>query len=334
MKIGVLSLAHHHAEGYIQNLLAAPGVELLGFADEDPQRGERYTHQFGVYRFNSYEELLAEGADGVLVCSENSRHRPLVEMAAAAGAHVLCEKPLATTVEDAWAMVQACARAGVILMTAFPMRFSAPVLEVKTRLDGGDLGQVYCLNAANQGEMPAKLRTWFVDKELAGGGALFDHTVHLADLMRWYLNSEVREVYAQTNRIFHRDQVEVETGGLVMLTFENGVFATIDPSWSRPDYWPTWGGLGFELVTERGAVQVDAFRQNITVYRPDLQRPVWNHWGSDINAAMIAEFIASIRLGRPPRATGMDGLRATEITLAAYRSAESGQPVQLERIDG
>lgn len=331
MKIGILSFAHLHAEAYIRNLMAAPRIELIGIGDEDLARGAHFASQFGTHLFESYEALLAARPDGVLVCSENSKHRPLVEMAAAAGVHVLCEKPLATNPADARAMVSACRQAGVILMTAFPMRFSAAIREVRMRLAAGDLGRPYCFNATNQGELPRKHREWFVDRDLAGGGAVADHTVHLADIMRWYLQSEAAEVYAQTNRIFHGDEVQVETGGLVMLTFENGVFATIDTSWSRPDYWPTWGGLGLEMVTERGAVVVDAFKQNLTVYRPDLQRPVWSHWGSDINAAMIAEFIAAIREGRQPLVTGEDGLRAVEIVAAAYRSAETGQPVKVER---
>lgn len=332
MKIGILSVAHHHAEvNYVTKFRAIPGVELMGVADEDQERGEGFSRQYRVPLFKSYSDLLAAGPDGVIVCSENNKHRPLVEMAAAAGVHVLCEKPLATRVEDAQAIVEACERAGVILMTAFPLRYNAPVLEVKTRLEAGDLGQVYCFNATNQGELPRKYREWFVDKELAGGGAVFDHTVHLADLMRWYLKCEAVEVYAQTNKIFHGHEVEVETGGLVMVTFENGVFATIDCSWSRPDYWPTWGGLGFEMITERGAVVLDAFKQIVQVYRPDIQRPVWYWWGSDEDQFMIEDFLASIREGRAPRVTGEDGLRAVEIALAAYRSAETGQPVKLER---
>lgn len=331
IKIGILSFAHLHAEAYIQNLKAMPDVLLIGIADEDLERGRRFAAQFGVRLFDSYEALLAEKPDGVLVCSENSRHRPLVELAAAAGVHVLCEKPLATNPEDARAIVAACQQAGVILMTAFPVRFSAPIAEVKARLDSGDLGAPLCFNGVNQSELPRKHREWFVDRELAGGGALIDHTVHLADLMRWFLHSEVREVYAQTNRIFHANSVDVETGALVMLTFENGVFASIDASWSRPDYWPTWGGLALELVTERGAVTVDAFKQTLTVYSPQTQRPAWGYWGSDINAAMIAEFVAAVRDGRPPLVTGEDGLRAAEIVTAAYRSAESGQPARVER---
>ena len=330
MRIGILSFAHLHAGDYIHNLRNAPGVEMIGLADEVAQRGQHFAQIFNAPYFDSYEALLNARPDAVLVCSENSKHRPLVEMAADAKVHVLCEKPLATSPTDSQAMVDACRKAGVKLMTAFPMRFSTPLLEVKSRLDTGDLGRVYCFNATNQGEVPAHPhREWFVDKELAGGGALTDHLVHLADIMRWYLRSEVAEVYAQTNRIMHADSVQVETGGLVMLTFANGVFASIDCSWSKPDYYPTWGGLTFELVTERGAVIVDAFRQNLTVYSHDAKRPLWTYWGSDSNQAMIDEFAAAIREAREPRVTGIDGHRAVEIVAAAYESARTGQPVKL-----
>jgi predicted dehydrogenase len=329
VKIGLMSLAHHHAEAYLESLPHLPGVEITGLADDDRERGQRTARQFGARWFESYESLLDTKPDGVVICSENNRHRPLAEMAADAGSHVLCEKPLATTVEDCRAMINACDKAGVKLMTAFPMRFSAPLLEVKSRLDAGELGQVYCFNCTNQGELPRKHRDWFVDQALAGGGAVMDHTVHLADILRWYLSSEVVEVYAQTNRIFHADEVAVETGGLLMLTFANGVFATVDCSWSKPPYFPTWGGLTFELIAERGAVQVDAFRQNLTVYRHDLGRAAWLNWGSDANGAMIADFVAAIRENRPPRVTGVDGYRAVQVALAAYQSVQSGQPVRL-----
>jgi predicted dehydrogenase len=186
-----------------------------------------------------------------------------------------------------------------------------------------------CCNGTNQGELPKRHCEWFVDPELAGGGAVMDHTVHLADVLRWYLDSEVVEVYAQTNRILHGGEVEVETGGLLMLTFANGVFASIDCSWSKPDYYPAWGGLTFELVTERGSVLVDAFKQNLTVYSHTQQRPTWAHWGSDTNQAMLEEFVAAIREDRPPWVSGLDGYRALEVALAAYESARIGQPVRL-----
>jgi predicted dehydrogenase len=242
---------------------------------------------------------------------------------------VLCEKPLAPTRAEAAAMVAACEQAGVVLMTAFPMRYSAPLLEVKARLDADDLGQPYCFNTTNQGRLPAGQRPWFVDPALAGGGAVMDHTVHVADVLRWYLATEVVEVYAQTTRRLHGPELQVETGGLLMLTFANGVFASLDCSWSRPPYYATWGNVNLDLITDRGAVRVEAFRQNITVYRADLQRPTLAHWGSDNDQAMLADFLAAVRTGQPPRVTGVDGLRATEVVEAAYESARTGQPVKL-----
>ena len=333
MRLGIMSFAHLHAEAYTQNLRALPDVELIGFSDTDPARGRHFAELYGARWFETHEALLAEKPDGVIVCSENARHKELALMAAEAGAHVLCEKPLATTVEDARAIIEACRRAGVRLMTAFPMRFSAPVIEVKKALDAGTLGHVYGCSATNQGQLPrlhtAYPRDWFVDKELAGGGAAADHIVHVADLLRWYLGSEVVEVYAEVNDVFYSREVsDVETGGLVMLTFANGTFATIDFSWSKPANYPTWGGLTMELVGENGLVTLDPFKQVAAVYHQQ-KSPRWAYWGSDANQAMIAEFVAAIREGRQPAITGEDGLRAVEIVQAAYRSAEQGQPVRL-----
>ena len=140
MKIGVMSLAHLHALGYIRLLSARPDVEL---AVADPDAGERppgesggraLAEELGVDRyFDTYEELLDWAPDGVVVCSENSRHRELTELAAAAGAHVLCEKPMATTVADGEAMVAACAAAGVHLMVAYPVRFSRQFRALQAR---------------------------------------------------------------------------------------------------------------------------------------------------------------------------------------------------------
>ncbi len=332
MKIGIMSFAHLHAEAYIQNLRAIPGVEMIGLADEDNDRGKHFAQIFDATLYPSYAALLAEKPDGVIVCSENTRHRPLVEMAARAGVHVLCEKPLATTLEDAQAIIDACRAAGVRLMTAFPMRFSAPLQQIKTRLDAGGLGPVYCLNTTNQGQMPIHHRRWFVDKELAGGGAMMDHIVHLADIFNWFFGDHVASVYAQSNRILHADTVDVETGGLVMLQYGDGLFATIDTSWSKPRNYPTWGGLTMELISERGLTVIDAFSQNLNVYQQEPAGHHWAYWGSDANQAMIEEFIAAIREGRQPRVTGEDGYFALAVALAAYESAASGQATRPARL--
>jgi predicted dehydrogenase len=328
-----MSFAHLHAEAYVETVRRMRDAQLVGAADEDSARGETFAAKLGVPLFPSYQDLLAEHLDGVIVCSETARHRAAVEMAARAGVHVLCEKPLATTLPDARAMVEACAREGVTLMVAFPMRFSAPLLEARRALDGGDLGKVACCVGTNQGQSPSLHRAWFGSKQLAGGGAVMDHTVHLVDVLRWYLHTEVAEVYAQTTGLLPGGNGDVETGGLILLSLANGLFASIDCSWSRPASYPTWGGLTLELIGERGVLRVDAFRQNLAIYPERSHAIQWQYWGSDANQAMMVEFVAAMRERRAPAVTGTAGYRALEVIVAAYESARTGQPVRLPLAD-
>jgi predicted dehydrogenase len=330
LRIGLLSAAHVHADGYAPILASMPDVELLGLADPDPARGKAFGRANGLAYLGSPEDLLDQHPDAVVITSENARHREDVEACAKAGVHILCEKPLATSAADARAIVDACASAGVLLMTAFPMRFSAPVRAVESAIREGEIGPVRAIAGVNQGQLPSRQRAWFADPLLAGGGALMDHVVHLADLYRWMLRAEVVEVFAFTNRILHADRAEVETGGLLLLTLSDGTFASIDCSWSRPDSYPTWGGLGMEIVGDRGILELDPFRQRFALHGEP--GPAWTFWGSDPDRAMLRAFVDAVREGRQPPITGLDGLRAVEVIEAAYRSAESGEPVRIDSI--
>jgi predicted dehydrogenase len=327
LRIGLLSAAHVHADGYAPILASMPDVELIGLADPDPARGEAFAQANGLAYLGSREALLEQQPDAVVVTSENARHREDVEACARAGAHVLCEKPLAPGASDARAIVDACVAAGVRLMTAFPMRFSAPVRAVEAAIRDGEIGPVRAIAGVNQGQLPSRHRAWFADAQLAGGGALMDHVVHLADLYRWLLGTEIVEVFAFTNRILHADRAEVETGGLLLLTLSDGTFASIDCSWSRPDSYPTWGGLGMEIVGDRGVLELDPFRQRFAIHGDPGQS--WTFWGSDPDRTMLRAFVDAVREGREPPISGLDGLRAVEVIEAAYRSAASGQPVSV-----
>ena len=332
MRFGIMSFAHVHAEGYVANLRAIPGVELVGFSDDDRRRGEHFAAAFGLRWFARHEELLDEGLDGVIVCSENAHHRAHVELAATAKVHVLCEKPIAVELADAVAMREACAAHGVRFMTAFPMRFDPAIRAVRGAVERGELGALQAVCGINHSEIPKAHRAWFADKALAGGGAVMDHTVHLTDLVRWYTGSEVEEVYAEVGNPFYPGEVDVDTAGLATLTFASGCFASIDCSWSRPTSYPRWGHLKMELFGERGALRVDGFAQVLTAYSRHLPRnPSWLGWGGDPNQAMIEEFLASIREEREPAVTWRDGYEALRVALACYASADAGQPVTLER---
>lgn len=329
IRVGMLSVAHVHAPWYLEALAAMPGLELIGLWDADHVLADARAGAVPTRVFAEAAMLLAQ-VDAVVIAGVNRDHRGLVEQAAAAGRHVLCEKPLATTVADATAIVEVCRAAGVRLMTAFPSRTSSVVEALAASIREGAVGDIVAFEGVNSGEMPDIHGAWFVDPELAGGGAVTDHVVHLADLYRWLSGSEVTEVYAVANRILQDGFDAVETGGLVSLRFAGGIFATIDCSWSKPRSYPTWGGMTLEVLGTGGALDMDAFRQHLTLYGRREEGVSWPYFGSDANTAMLAEFIAAVRQDREPAITGIDGLRAVEIVDAAYRSIASGQPVTLE----
>jgi 1,5-anhydro-D-fructose reductase (1,5-anhydro-D-mannitol-forming) len=327
LKVAVLSFAHGHAGGYLRHL-ASRGDIAVAAADPDSTptesgRGRQAADALGVPYFESYEQALAWGPDAVVVCSENSKHRELVELAAGAGAHVLCEKPLATTDADARAMVDAAERAGVALMVAFPVRFSPSFVALRKSVREGRLGDILSIVGTNNGKLPLD-RTWFTDPQLAGGGSIVDHVVHCADLIDSLLDAKATSVFAVANGILHSEaHTRVETGGLATIRYEGGIVATIDCSWSQPDSAPNWGGLTLEVVGTRGSVRIAPFAAHVDGFGGD--GALWLPYGADSDAVMIDEFLSAVTDGRRPQPDGGVGIRTTAIMTAALRSARSGK---------
>jgi predicted dehydrogenase len=251
-------------------------------------------------------------------------------MAAKAGVHVMCEKPIEVSLADAEAMHDVCLANKVNFMTAFPSRFSPSAVATKNLLTRGELGRILEVTGINHSEIPREHRAWFAQKALAGGGAVMDHTVHLVDLMRWLFECDVAEVYAEVDNLFYPGEVDVDTAGIAIITMANGVIASVDCSWSRPTYYPRWGNFRFDMIGENGFTMVDPLKQYHTVYSKTAPRnPMWVGWGSDSDQVMVNEFVASIREMREPSVTWNDGYQALRVALACYESSEKGQPVKL-----
>jgi predicted dehydrogenase len=321
VRLGLAGVAHLHAASYVVNAKSLPNCEITGVWDQDPERAKAFCANYGGTPEADRAALMAR-SDAVAVCSENARHAELSVAASQAGLHVLCEKPLATTVEDGERMVEAARKAGKLLMTAFPCPFAPAFERLAAKVRDGEIGRVVAVCATNRGTCPFD---WFVQTDLSGGGAMIDHTVHVADLLRRLLGSEPVRVTAMTgNRTYGQTW---EDTAMLTVEFADGVFATIDSSWSRPKVYKTWGDVTMNVVGERGVIEMDMFGQELSRYRPGEKTHQVIGFGSNFDRAMIVEFLAAIEEGRAPRVTGEDGLAAAKVAFAGYASARTGQPV-------
>jgi predicted dehydrogenase len=325
VRVGMISFAHEgHAASYAASLRRIPGVALVAVADDDETRGRSYATRLGATFHADYRDLLADRSiAAVVICSENARHREMVIAAAEAGKHILCEKPLATTREDGLAMIAACQRHGVKLQIAFPMRFSPPVIALREAVRAGAIGTPLMVMATNPGRMPPG---WFSDPALAGGGATMDHTVHVADLLRWIFEQEITSVYAEIDTRIHPG-LATDDVGVLLLDLDGGLAASLDASWTRAKTWPIWGGLTMEVIGERGVLSMNAFVQNIQHFDDRAGRYALVPFTEGGDPQLIQSFIDAIRVDAAPPVTGEDGLRALEVALCAYASAQCHEPV-------
>lgn len=320
MKVGIISFAHGHAYAYAEALKKMDGVELVGIADDNETRGVEASMRYNTSYYPTYEELLNQDLEAVIITSENAKHHEHVLAAAKKGKHILCEKPIATNKQDAVEMIDACKENNVFLQIAFPVRFSTPVAKAKQIIEEGELGSIVAIKGTNRGTNPGG---WFVEKDKSGGGAVMDHTVHLVDIMRWYMGSDVKEVYAEVDNLI--SDVAIDDCGIVTMEFENNVFASIDCSWSRNKTFPTWGDVTLEIIGTKGTLTVDAFAQKTDVY--SMEGAQWDFWGEDMNQDLVEDFVSNVKNGVPPTITGEDGLKAMEVALAGYESAKRKGPV-------
>jgi predicted dehydrogenase len=324
MKIGMMSFAHMHAYSYADGLMKLPGVEIAGIYDDDEKRGKEAAGSYHTKYFRDQDAFLAVDMDAVIICSENSRHKEMVVNAAKAKKHILCEKPIATNLEDAEEMISVCEEHGVILQIAFPVRFSDPIMQVKNMIDAGELGDIVAFRTTNRGQNPGG---WFIDPEQSGGGAVLDHTVHMVDIMRWYSGKEITSVHAIVDSFFH--DIEIDDAGILTMEFENGVIASHDASWSRFTEYPMWGDATIEVIGTKKTVKADAFREHFRLYTSGSKSLEHVFYGNDMDFGLIKDFLDCVEKKRKPSISGFDGLKALEAALAAYKSSHTRATVHL-----
>lgn len=313
-----------HAFGYAHAATKRRDVEVVGVWDAEPERGREFAARTGLEWIESADALLAS-SQAVVVCSENTRHAEFGERAARAGCHLLVEKPLVTNEADGERLLAAIRETGVKLMTAFPCRYAPAFERFRTAVREGTFGRLVAVCSTNRGTCPFG---WFTEPDKSGGGAMIDHVVHVADLLRAALGRDPVRVYAKTgNGMYARDWEDV---ALLTLEYEDGLFATLDSSWSRPKSYKTWGDVTMNVVFENAVIELDLFNQHIDVYRNETMRHTLAGYGSDLDRLLVEDFVRCVVEDLPPPVTGEDGLAAARVAFAGYRSTAVGEPVTVD----
>ena len=340
--IGVGNIAPIHAAA----IQGVPDAELVAVATRQEDRGRAFVAEHGGAWYADYRELLAQArADAVAICTPHDLHAPMTLAAARAGAHVLCEKPLARNTAECDAMIAACEQAGVTLGVTFQGRFEPLSLRLKAALDAGRLGRLLWVSANtlwHRTDGYYRSGPWRGTWAHEGGGVLINQAIHAIDLLIWLAGLPER-VTARARTLNHA--IEVEDAALAILDYADGKLGLIQATTvahpGYPERFELFGSAGSavyhkgqarlewhllepaEDYTEEAAVSSGAARpMDITVAG---------------HTALYNDFVAAIHAQRAPLIDGREGRRSVALVEAIYRSAASGDAValaELAAVDG
>lgn len=334
--LGTGFIANIHAESYARFVNDAEVVAVYGRSAE---RAEAFAKEHGIPAFyDDMDTLLREAAPDVVdICLPNFLHHDACMKAAQANKHIICEKPLALTLEEADEMIDACKARGLKLMYAEELCFAPKYERVHALVKAGAVGDVYMLKQAEKHSGPHS--RWFYEKETAGGGVMMDMGCHALAWFRWVnRNNPVKSVYADMKTVMHDTDCDDNT--VTLVTFENGVTCVAEDSWAKH------GGMDdrIEVYGTKGVSYADLFRGNSALtystegYDYAMEKSGTSQgWTFTIFEEAfnqgypqeLSHFIHCVRANEKPVITGEDGRAVLEMIYAAYLSAKTGARVSL-----
>jgi len=325
-----------HAEA----LRGVPNARLIAVAEPREEAGRAMAEKHGASWYASFEDMLAvPGIDVVILATPSGLHPAQAVLAAAAGKHVITEKPMAITTEGADRMIDACEAAGVRLAVIFQNRFSADVFRVKRAIEAGMLGRLVLGNGlvhwhrtqeyydANGGWRG----TWALD----GGGALMNQAIHTVDVLQWLMGG-VASIQAHTATLTH--DIETEDTAAASLRFRNAAIGMMQATTSTTKDWP----VKVEIVGDKGKVVLES--NAVTCWEAD--EPLTDDLLTDADHALVDGWMPGEPFGAGHRRqlqmifrclaegtetpiTGREARKAVDIILGIYESARTGSRIEI-----
>lgn len=329
--VGLVGVGAVAQINHIPALLRTPGVQLVALVDRDPEKAARVAQKFQVpHAFGRVEQMLErDDIDAVDLCTPNFLHAPMAMAALASGKHVLCERPIARSGEEAAGMAAAAKKADRVLMCAVQHRFRADAQLLRTFVKQGDLGEIFHAKAGwlrRRTEWDSD--EWRQQKRESGGGVVLDLGFQMLDLTLWTLGGP--RVTAVTASVHRSRSGEVEDSATAFFRLDSGATLTLELTWGllmEKDF------AYLNLFGSGGAALLNPFRLHKGMHgtlvnvTPDLG-DARNQYKQSIEA-QIAHFVAVLRDGATPMGAAAEIVPVMELLDAVYRSADQGKEVRL-----
>lgn len=335
MKIGIIGCGKIVRVRHAPECVANPQIDLAGFFDFKAERAGELTAEYGGRVYASVDEMLADqNVDGVIVCTSNRTHAEVTVQALQAGKHVLCEKPMCTSVQEAEAMAECAEKEAKLLMIAHNQRFDRVHIKAKELLKSGVIGKVLNFrtefsHGGPEGWSIDAGNSWFLNKAEAFIGAMGDLGVHKIDLMRWFLEEDFTSISASVVNIDKKDAAGAPVGiddcGLCLLQSQSGVWGTIMASWCN------YGRVN-NATTFYGTKGV------MTIAAPYLDDDITVSRGGEIcrykvedqdSSGVVDAFADAVITGKSSPVSGQEGVQCMKLVLAALESAEEEKMIKI-----
>jgi UDP-N-acetylglucosamine 3-dehydrogenase len=318
--VGAGYMGRTHAEQYQQ----VPGVRVVAVYDQDQIAAERLAESCGAEAAGGLDELLAvKGLDVVSICTPDAKHREPAVAAAQAGKHILLEKPLATTMDDALAIMTAVEEARVVASIGFVCRFIDAYRSVHAALRSGRIGRLITIDAS-------RLNTQSGAARVASRDDVLDFlAVHDIDMLRW-VGGEIRSVFAMADQFVYSNREGRNDTAQLLFRFECGALGRLLVSWAMPDSAPYRARATLSVIGTEGLSSLDSFDDRVGL---------WTAEGSEfpldwrVSAAFLEQtraFVTAVREGTGAPVVLGNGLSALQVVLAAKRSLELDAEVAID----
>ncbi|MDQ0484296.1 Gfo/Idh/MocA family protein [Guptibacillus hwajinpoensis] len=333
--IGCGSIAQHR---HLPEYAANKQIEIAAVCDIVKTRADEIAALYGAVSYESVEELLQnKEIDAVSVCTPNYLHAPISIAALKAGKHVLCEKPMATSREDAEQMIEAARESGKKLMIAHNQRFVPSHAKAREILASGEVGKVYSFRTAFGHPGPEAWSvdgkdSWFFEKEKAFIGAMGDLGVHKTDLIRYVLGEEIVEVgsFVETSA---KEFATVDDNAVCILKSESGIIGTLAASWA----YTAKEDNSTIIYAEKAILRLEDDPVNSLVVQYQTGEIVKyelggiqsNDEGGQSNSQVIDRFVDSIVSDKESPVSGLEGMNSLQVVLAALESNETKKMISL-----